>query len=126
MFNDKKAGETIVNTVLSMYYNHYLNSKYLKTFLSKYDDVFYNWFDLFLSRSKEYDIIRSLCNQFIPDGVVYIPNNFDYNGINDQMAIGNIQTMIKYLSLFEKLLDRFSQKIDDVNSLSKLPAKSFK
>ena len=101
--NNHKARETPVDNVLSMYYNHYLNSQYLKTFDTKYKNVFYNRFDLFISNSKDYDILRSICNQDIPDDVIYIPTNFDFGGINDQMAIGNIQTMIKYLSLFESI-----------------------
>ena len=71
--------------------------------VSKYDNVIYNRFDLFISNDKDYSVIKNICSQYIPDNVIYIPTGCDHGGINDRMAIGNINTMTKYLSLYDSL-----------------------
>ena len=35
--------------------------------------------------------------------VVYIPNGYDWGGVNDQMALGNIQSMKVYMNLYQDI-----------------------
>jgi hypothetical protein len=37
------------------------------------------------------------------DNVVFIPNNYDYLGINDQMAFGTPAAMFKYSRVFDTI-----------------------
>jgi hypothetical protein len=82
--------------VISMFYNHYLNS------LSIQDDdiVLYCRTDIVLNDENQIqNIIDSniLCNE------VYIPYGSDYCGINDQLAIGRGSSMKQYLSVFTNI-----------------------
>lgn len=100
-----------VNNVLSMFYNQNHIKEYLKEYIKTKPAaiIWYNRIDLFL---EDYSSIGKIIESQIEDDVIYIPfntlnlekNGSDYRGINDQMAIGNIKTMIKYLSVYPNIL----------------------
>ena len=101
-----------VNNVLSMFYNQNHIKEYLKEYIKTKPKatIWYNRIDLFLE--EDYSVIEKILGSQIEDDVIYIPfnplnlekNGSDYRGVNDQMAIGNIKTMIKYLSIYPNIL----------------------
>ena len=81
--------------------------------------MFYNnkkCVELIEKSSKQYDLIlryrTEICytNPFkIPDVIkpntVYIPNNYDWGGINDQIAYGDLKSMKTYTELYDNIIN---------------------
>lgn len=63
------------------------------------------------NKNINYDVILSLRIDLVfqdgfnfeemEENTIYIPNNFDYRGINDQVAYGTIKSMEKYMNIDE-------------------------
>jgi hypothetical protein len=71
--------------------------------------------DMIIDSQKQYDIIMKYRTEIIinqncfdiPDNLendtIYVPDGYDWGGINDQLAYGNQQSMVKYSSLYDKI-----------------------
>jgi hypothetical protein len=86
---------SVTNTT-SMFYNHYKNMQLIEEYGKKYDVVLYLRADMLPSASLELPLQ-------IEKNTIYIPSSYDYNGINDQMAFGDFESMKKYTSLYAHL-----------------------
>jgi hypothetical protein len=81
--------------------------------------MFYNnkkCVELIENSSTQYDVIlryrTEVCYQIpfkIPDVItpntVYIPNNYDWGGINDQIAYGDLESMKTYTELYDNIIN---------------------
>lgn len=92
----------------------YLNRKNVKTLFKKYMEDHQIEYDLVLSYRVDYWIHSKLNLQQLVnksnEGFLSIPAGNNYQGLNDQMAIGNMNTIIQYLSVYDALphlLQRF-------------------
>ena len=56
----------------------------------------------------------------LQDNSILIPRKFDWGGLNDQMAIGRIEIMKKYFSLFEKLPELLENQAFHAETLLKV------
>jgi hypothetical protein len=92
----------------------YLNRQNVQSLFKKYIEEHQIQYDLVLSYRVDYWIHSKLNLQQLilksNEGLLCIPVGNDYQGLNDQMAIGNMNTIIKYLSVYDSLphiLQRF-------------------
>jgi len=91
-YNTNKAGETVVRHTLNQWRNNFL----VFDKAPKDCDVYVRM---------RYDIKLSGLIDFrqytFSDGLIYIPQGHDYReGINDQFAFGNLNTMTEYYTLY--------------------------
>lgn len=90
--------------ISSMFYN--LQSAVEMIPLDDYDIILYSRSDIVCSQ--DIDLTVAMHH---PDGdnVVFIPDDFDYTGINDQMAFGTPAAMIKYSRVFDNIDEYMSR-----------------
>jgi hypothetical protein len=79
-----------------------LLENYIKELNRHYDIVLSIRIDLVFYSDFKFDIIE--------DNTIYIPRGFDYFGINDQVAYGNIEPMKKYNNIFSNLINLLNNK----------------
>lgn len=79
--------------VKSMFYN--LKEAVDMVSLSDYDVILYARADMMTTDDIDLSVAKDL------DNVVFIPNGFDYGGINDQLAFGSPSAMFKYSHLYD-------------------------
>lgn len=106
----------ITEIVLDKLVRHYINKSRVFSLLETH----------VLNTSIQYDIVVSLridcifINNFVfnrlDDNTIYIPLNYDYGGINDQIAYGKIDVMKKYNSIFSNLLFFLDNNISEPHS----------
>ena len=85
---------------MSMFYNLKLAVDLVPS--GDYDIILYARADIVCTQ----DIDLSVAAQHPDsDNVVFIPSNYDYHGINDQMAFGTPTAMVKYSRVFDKIED---------------------
>lgn len=116
--NYPKSIETNPHTCMSMFINRYRLKKMLNEYITsnniKYDLVISYRCDLL----QLCDInLQELKNNLNSDKDIYIPSGCDYygimfppgyertGGINDQMAIGSVESINMYLNLYEKIYE---------------------
>jgi hypothetical protein len=94
--------------VYSMFYHNYCAFSLLKTYQIKNNSSF----DIIMKYRADIDSEDTI--QFekeIRNNNIYIPNVFNYKGVNDQIAYGDYQTMEKYSELVLKLEDMIKNNI---------------
>jgi hypothetical protein len=75
--------------------------KYLQETSEKYDIVIFTRMDLYYSSKISTEKMHRIAKD-----VLFIPSpEYDYRGINDQLAFGNINTIITYLKLYDYLFE---------------------
>ena len=82
-------------------------------------------FELLEKHNETYDIVVSLRidivfkNKFdfsnIVENTIYIPDNYDWGGINDQVAYGNMEVMKKYNYIFKNIIYLLDNKLSIVH-----------
>ncbi|AGE59679.1 hypothetical protein ATCVTN60342_193R [Acanthocystis turfacea Chlorella virus TN603.4.2] len=77
----------------SMFYN--LKEAVDMVPLGDYDVILYARADMMTTDDIDLSVAKDL------DNVVFIPNGFDYSGINDQLAFGSPLSMFKYSRLYD-------------------------
>ena len=102
----KKAPETTSISVMCMYLSRLhlrdIFNEYVKTTNTKYDFVISSRMDIWLDGKLNSDTLLS----HIKNNELCIPNpKFDYSGMNDQYAVGNLKTITQYLSVYDSLRD---------------------
>lgn len=95
------GGFSVLKNILSMYYHHQNNYRMLSNY-NNYDVIIYARTDIKADKS-EYD---KLCNfiathDFI-ENEIYICA-YHYGGICDQIAVGNLYSMKKYLNMYSHI-----------------------
>lgn len=92
--NKKICGN--LNSV-NMYYYMYLGNNAIKEYANKhnilYDIIIYLRADQIYNNSL-------VLPPVILDNTIYVPYGYDYYGLNDQFAFGNVNSMTKYLNLY--------------------------
>ena len=71
---------------------------YICTTNNKYDIVISLRLELLLFNNFNFD------NYINNDEYIYIPNCYDFDGVNDQIAYGNLEAMKKYMSIFNNMI----------------------
>jgi hypothetical protein len=84
--------------ISSMFYN--LQSAVDLVPLDDYDIILYSRTDILCTQGIDLNVAVQHPNS---DNVVFIPNNYDYLGINDQMAFGTPTAMFKYSRVFDTI-----------------------
>ena len=101
-----KREETTPRRMLHMFQNRDQVSRLFQEYLTENPTVHY---DIVVSTRCDiwYDEPISLdeCCGWADQDLLIIPVGNDYRGINDQMALGNRDTVVTYLSLYPSLLD---------------------
>lgn len=82
-----------------------LFEKYIKEHKISYDLVISYRVDYFLSSKLDLQLLKNKSNQ----NLLCIPSGKDYHGLNDQMAIGNTETMIQYMSCYDTISELFKR-----------------
>lgn len=106
-FNDiiveKKAKESSINNVLSMYYSRFLALKDLENrdLDNFYDLSVYTRSDVFLSSRINYSKI--IQNNI--ENKIYIPSGGDYRGINDKFCVCGLKIMKIYLGVYSEIFN---------------------
>jgi len=83
--------------MFSMFYNNKKCVELIERSTKKYDVVlryrtevrFHNLFEI---------------PEILQQNTIYIPGNFDWGGINDQIAYGNLESMKKYTELYDNMI----------------------
>ena len=75
---------------------HFLNKNRVFALLEKYIIGTYIHYDVVLSLRIDLVFNNSFDFNGLLDNTIYIPSDFDYRGINDQIAYGKIDVMKKY------------------------------
>ena len=99
-------------------------SNMTKHFVNKYR-VLHLLNEHLIKENKSYDVVMSLRvdldirSKFdfseIQENIIYIPEGYDYRGINDQIAYGKIEVMRKYNSLITNVFNIIDQTTDIVD-----------
>ncbi len=108
LYKYPKAAASNYHRAYSMFYHNLNVFKLLKNYKTKYNidfDVIIKFRGDLNSNS-----IISL-NNALDKSSVYIPKGFDYNGINDQIAFGNFETMKIYCSCVDKIINYCKNKV---------------
>lgn len=85
---------------------HFINLKrsfmclenYVKNNNIKYDIVISTRFDLYM---KDLDLDKIMLDKGIKQNTLYIPNENDFCGTNDRLAIGDFESMKKYMYIID-------------------------
>lgn len=93
-----------LDNMYSMFYHNYKCIELIKNYQEKYKCNF-NVIIKYRADIKSYDLLKF--EQDIPllYNTIYIPDNFDWGGINDQIAYGNYESMKKYSECYLKFLE---------------------
>ncbi len=95
-----KRYETNVHNTLSMYYSnkkaYELIDKYQKENNIRFDQII-------KFRPDIINIQLPIFPECIEDNTIYTYNDYHYGGLNDQIAIGNIESMTKYCNLYDSI-----------------------
>lgn len=78
---------------------HFINKKRVFDLFEKYILDNQINYDVIISLRVDIKINSQFCFQNVDENTIYIPNNYDYGGINDQIAYGTINTMKKYMTI---------------------------
>ena len=105
-----------VNT-LSMHFHHMKNLNNIPK--EKYDIMFYIRSDIQMEKSEYDTIINKLSYEKIKDNTIYTCKK-DNDGVCDQYAYGNYESMSKYLSLFSHIPNYISMYSNIYKSLPKI------
>lgn len=107
-----KRSETNKHNVMCMYLNRQLVFSHFNNYVTsnniKYDIVMSLRCDLWFNNKID---LLSLNND-VKNNFLCIPSDFDYvNGINDQCAFGNIETINIYMNLFNSVINILDRDI---------------
>jgi len=101
-----KHPKTTPRRMLHMFQNRHQVSRLFQEYLTENPTIHY---DIVVSTRCDiwYDEPVNLdeCRRWTDQDLLVIPVGNDYQGINDQMALGNRDTVVTYLSLYPFLLD---------------------
>lgn len=89
---------------------HFINKKRVFTLLEDYIEKHSIIYDIVISARLDIPI-HSLT---IPDpakNTVYIPEGYDYFGLNDRFAMGDVESMKKYMLLYDTAIDLLESKL---------------
>ncbi len=105
----KRCPGTNTHNTMCMYLNRKnvceLFKKYIKENKISYDLVISYRVDYFLSSKLDLQLLKNKSKQ----NLLCIPSGKDYHGLNDQMAIGNTETMIQYMSCYDTISELFKR-----------------
>jgi hypothetical protein len=94
-------------SMFSMYYHHLNNSKNIPIDAKH---ILLLRTDIITSNSEYKKLSNMIQNTKFENDTIYIPNGGEFGGgmkdvINDQIALGNYVSMMKYLSIYNKLVE---------------------
>jgi hypothetical protein len=86
---------------------HYINKKRVFTLLESYSNEASVSYDCVISTRIDLEFLTPFNLQNPQENTIYIPDQFDFvqNGINDQVAYGNIDTMKKYMNIYDTIFN---------------------
>ena len=89
---------------------HFINKKRVFTLLEEHCNITNKFYDLIVSC--RFDLYMDKYSPEIPlPNTIYIPSHEDHTGINDRFAIGDFNTMKKYMNLYDNCLYLLENKI---------------
>ncbi|NDC95051.1 hypothetical protein EB118_13745 [bacterium] len=109
-------------------YSNYVSPYHYPQFQTKYNmcSMFYNQqecFNMITQTSIPFDIVMKYRTEInyhgdlfkiqtpLEPNTVYVPNDYDYGGLNDQLGYFDMQTAWIYLSVYSKLQDYYDQSV---------------
>jgi hypothetical protein len=92
--------------IMSMYKSRYL----LRNLFQEYVDETKTEYDMVISTRMDilYEdkaMVGEYLSPYIQQNILCIPNGCDYRGVNDQIAVGNQNTILQYLNVYESLYE---------------------
>lgn len=110
IYNYKKVSKDVnVNNVYGMFYHNKQCFELIKAYQEKTNTIF----DCIIKYRSDIDNISEfLLEDSIKGNTIYIPKGSDWiGGINDQLAYGNFDTMMKYTNVIDHIKKYLSQGI---------------
>lgn len=99
----RKKIETHLYNSASMFYCHKKNTELLKEYES--EQGFLYTFIAYIRTDGDFQYQPLPYPNKFEDNTVYIPEGYDYDGINDQMAFGKRESMISYCTVYDRILE---------------------
>ena len=90
---------------------HFINKSRVFSLLETYVQEENIYYDVVMSLRVDLVFNGKFIFNTIEDNTLYIPNDYDWLGINDQVAYGNIEAMKKYANLFNNMMDLLERRI---------------
>lgn len=108
LYKYRKAPASNYHSVYSMFYHNKRSFELLEQYKNKYNIDF----DIIIKFRGDLNSNSLISlNHKLDNLTVYIPSGFDYGGINDQIAVGNFETMKIYCSCIDKISNYCRNKI---------------
>jgi hypothetical protein len=101
-----KAGETNINNMT----RHFINKKRVFDLLKEYCEKTKVKYDIIISLRVDLVINSKFIFDNIKDNTIYTPNCYDWRGLNDQIAYGNMYVMEKYMCIIDNCINLLSEK----------------
>lgn len=90
---------------------HFINKSRVFSLLETYVKEENIHYDIVMSLRVDLVFNGKFIFNTIEDNTLYIPNDYDWLGINDQLAYGNIEAMKKYNNIFNNMMDFLEKRI---------------
>jgi len=89
---------------------HFINKKRVFNLLENYINLTNTKYDIIIATRLDLFIDTLTLDIPLPN-TIYIPKNEDYTGINDRFAMGDFQTMKKYMNIYDNCVYLLENKI---------------
>jgi hypothetical protein len=103
---DNKRGTQIHNMIC-----HFINKQRVFELLEKHNETY----DIVVSLRIDIVFKNTFDFSNIVENTIYIPDNYDWGGINDQVAYGNMEVMKKYNYIFKNIIYLLDNKLSIVH-----------
>ncbi len=90
---------------------HFINKGRVFKLLEEYVEEENVNYDVVISLRVDLLIYNNFTFHKIKDNTIYLPNCYDWGGVNDQIAYGNISVMKKYMNIFENVITILDQRL---------------
>lgn len=108
LYKYPKAPASNYHRVYSMFYHNKRAFELLEKYKTKYN-IEFSVIIKFRGDLKSNSVIS--LNNILDNSSVYIPNGFDYGGINDQIAFGNFEAMKVYCNCVDEIINYCKNRI---------------
>jgi hypothetical protein len=95
----KKKGETNYENVYSMFYHNKKSFMMMEEYMTKYEMTF----DVVLKYRTDVQNMHELVVSELEENTIYVPEGYDYGGLNDNIAYGDIESMKKYTGCVDSI-----------------------
>jgi hypothetical protein len=97
----EKKPETNIHNMIC----HFINKKRVFNLLENYIKETNAIYDIVIALRIDLHFESKIDFNTCIDNTIYIPNSSDWGGINDQLAYGNLNSMKKYMNIFDNIIE---------------------